>query len=307
MKPRQTLAFLGLALLPFLAASCSSEPLEEEGGPALKEGLKRRSLILRPKGFTQFKDIRRSTYQIPVAFLDADSTLRLSASGAQTPTSAQDVYILPCVAQRLAQLARDGYFIAIVSNQPEIGRKQLTREAVDAALMATVQGIVKQGGVVDYFDYAENEGDFMKPRTHMADRLEAFLADTFNTNYRIDRWRSFVVGDQAYQRSGTRPADQGPEGRSGTHANNSDRLFAEALFGPSMPWQPHFFESAVFFGWRRRSGVDAFTSMAEVKKFTALPNACCDVVHSCAGDAPPAGEAPQAPKSQDARELEQMM
>jgi histidinol phosphatase-like enzyme len=276
------LAFCLLALLPIFAAGCAGDSVEEKDEAdqvvSVKEGLKRRTLFLRPRGFTQFKDLRRASYQIPVAFLDADSTLRLSSSGKATPSGAADVFILPCVGARLAQLANDGYFIALVSNQPEVGKKTMTREAVDAALFATVQGVLKQGGAVDYFDFAEEDDDYLKPETGMADRLERFLRNMYNPAYRIDRRRSFVVGARA-----------------------TDRQFAENYLGPSTPWVPHYFESAAFFGWRRRAGTDVLSTMAQARKVEALPDACCDVAHTCAGDGktPPKQKAPYTPPVYD--------
>ena len=261
----RTLLLLVIALLPTLY-SCAGDPVEEkeEEGHAVdvRAGLKRRSPILRPRGFTQFRELRRSNFLVPVAFFEADSVLRISNSGKASPTSPEDVYVLPCVAPRLAQLVNDGYYVAIISNQPEIGKKTANAEQVDKTLFATVQAVDRQGGAIDYFDYADQDDEFLKPQTGMGARLERFLEANYNPSYKIDHRRSFIVGK----------------------AVAVDRQFAENYFGPSMPWQPHYFDAGTFFGWKRRDNKDSFSSVADAKKFAGLKDACCDVSHSCAGD-----------------------
>jgi hypothetical protein len=264
----RALAFVALALLPLLA-SCAGDSVDEKDDAdqevTTKSGLHRRSLILRQHG-TQWAQFRRTSYQIPVAFIDLDSAVRI-----QSPKP-EDAVILPCVGARLAELAAAGYFIALVSNEPEIGKKVLTVQGADASAFSAVQAILKQGGVIDYYDFAEGDDDAVMPKTVLADRLERFLAN-YNHAYRIDRHRSFVVG-----------------------ANAVARQFALNYLGQSTPWLPHYFEPSYFFGWRRAG---AFSTPAEVKKYEALPDACCEVKQNCEGMPQPKGKVPYTPPVYD--------
>jgi HAD superfamily hydrolase (TIGR01662 family) len=145
--------------------------------------------------------------RIPVAFFDADSTLRVAVSGQVTANAPNDVAILPCVPQRLRQLAIDGYLIAVVSNQGGVAAAQDPTEkarrfaVAEQALAFTVGLITQGGGVVHHFDFAEGkegEDPARKPDIGMATRLEDNLKKQFGQNARIDLARSFMVGDSAY-------------------------------------------------------------------------------------------------------------
>src|SRR6185295_17844938 len=133
-----------LLCLSFLLVfnGCAGDPVEEkeeqEHAVEFKAGLKRRAPILRSRGFTQFRDLRRNNFLVPVAFLEADLVLRVSASGkGAIPSGPDDVLVLPCIAARLAQLANDGYYIAIISNQPVIATKSGLQDRIDKTMFAT--------------------------------------------------------------------------------------------------------------------------------------------------------------------------
>ncbi|HUP57935.1 MAG TPA: hypothetical protein VM598_10815 [Bdellovibrionota bacterium] len=288
---KSVLALLASLLLASACASSSDAPDEPDpdapvaaDAPPAKGLPRRQTLIIRQRPHQPYRV--SGMLHVPVAIFDADGTLRVSPSGKAVPATPTDIQLLPCVAQRLAEVARDGYFIAVVSNQVGV-----PRATAEGALGQMVWQIIKQGGVVDYYDYAET-AENSKPNEGMIDRLEEFLQNAYGQpRIRIDRKRSFLVGDSAYQRpTGKKPADLAPSGRPGTHWSNVDRIFAERLFGHTRPWRPNFFEPAEFFGWRRRAGVDVFASAEEARKFAALPDACCDVTQSCAGDSKAASE-----------------
>lgn len=196
---------------------------------------------------------------VKVAFFDADSTLRVSRSGSVSANGPKDVMLLPWIGPKLAELARDGWLIVIVSNQAGVG-KHVTLEDSDRALAYTVDLIRGKGGEVHYFDFAENDDGDRKPGTGMAERLETLLRARHGSGVFIDKARSFMVGDSAYKKAKKgKPADKRPDGGDGTHFSNSDRLFAEN-YGIA------FHEPAEFFGWRRY-GVDVFTKRRQVQKF----------------------------------------
>jgi DNA 3'-phosphatase len=203
------------------------------------------------------------TLKIPVAFFDADSTLRVTQSGTPTPNSPDDFAVLPNVEEKIAELNRRGYFVAIVSNQggvPEI----TSLEAADSALF-NLQKKVKQGDAeIHYFDFAEHEDKNRKPGIEMAKRLETKLIDRFNDDgpVRIDWKNSIMVGDAAYKKGETRP-----DGRPGKDFNNSDRLFAEAL-------GIKFIEPADFFGWRE-AGIDRMDKRSDIDRYRTFTREKC--------------------------------
>src|SRR5579864_3024138 len=121
---------LWLSLLLSCGASCATPAVRE---PAAAPVLRRQTLLT---AFTP------TSTKVAVAFFDADSTLRVASSGQLTPVRVNDVFILPCVGPRLKQLAQEGFFIAIVSNQAEVGDGLLPIEVADGALLTTVQGIM---------------------------------------------------------------------------------------------------------------------------------------------------------------------
>jgi DNA 3'-phosphatase len=176
---------------------------------------------------------------VKVAFLDADSTLRVSSSGSVSANGPTDVRLLPFVADRLKELADDGYLIAIVSNQAGVQYGHVTMETADSALMHTVDLIRAAGAEVHYVDYAESNGPDRKPNPGMAERLDAMLRDTFGPDAAIDKATSMMVGDSAYKRG----HDTRPDGSPGTNFSSSDRRFAEG-------WGVPFVEPQEAFGWQ---------------------------------------------------------
>jgi len=207
--------------------------------------------------------------QVSVAFFDADSTLRITKSGEVAPNDPDDVAVLPMTGAKLGELARRGYFIAIVSNQAGIGR-HLTLQDADDCLRRTVKLLRAQGAVVHYYDFAEHYGKMRKPRTGMAELLETKLEEFLGEGISIDWERSFMVGDSAYLRArGATPAEIRPDGRPGFDFSNSDRGFAENLGIP-------FHEPQDFFGWKAH-GIDRFRSYEEVLAF-GVPERCTNAL-----------------------------
>ena len=173
-----------------------------------------------------------------VAFFDADSTLRVSKSGAVTAEDPGDVNILPFVAGTIADLTRRGYLVAVVSNQGGISSGHQTDDDAQGALAFTVAQLAALGAPVPYFDYAEAYDEYRKPQTGMAARLDGLL--TARCGAGIDRASSMMIGDSAYKKNVDGPS---PDGRAADDFSNSDRLFADNL-GVA------FAEPKDVFGWR---------------------------------------------------------
>jgi DNA 3'-phosphatase len=208
---------------------------------------------------------------IKVAFVDADSTLRVSLSGSVSANGPKDVALLPNVGPSLKQLVDEGYLIAIVSNQAGVEQGHVTLQDADAALQYTVELVRQAGGEVHWVDFAEAKDDRRKPDIGMARDLEAFLVDKFGPDAKIDKGTSVMIGDSAYKKGEPRP-----DGTPGTHFSNSDRLFAEKLGVP-------FREPADAFGWRAL-GVDGFE---DIKALDAHRAAHESGARTAIGAAPP--------------------
>ncbi len=174
---------------------------------------------------------------VGVAFFDADSTLRISRSGTPTASHMQDVYILPFVARRIAELNDQGYLVAIVSNQGGVAAGFTELEVAEGALVFVAHQLEQLGAKIDYIDFADQKDDYRKPKTGMADGLDDALED--KCGFGIDWESSFMVGDAGYKKDVDGPH---PDGRPADDFSNSDRLFAEALGIP-------FSEPADYFGW----------------------------------------------------------
>lgn len=201
---------------------------------------------------------------VKVAFFDADSTLRVSKSGSVSANTPKDVLLLPFVSQRLAEVNRAGYLIMVVSNQGGVAKGILPIETADAALFYMSELIVARDAQaqIHYIDFADQEDQFRKPQTGMAQNIEAELN---KQGLKIDWKNSFMVGDSAYKKG-----DIKPNGQPGSHFSNSDRLFAVNLKIP-------FIEPNDFFGWRCH-GIDVFDKAAQVLQYRKQHATRCPVV-----------------------------
>lgn len=204
------IAFCGLVSLASLLAIAPGA--QAQSTLEFERSLSRRKLL------SYFKP---NAAKVKVAFFDADDTLRTAKSGGPSASGPDDVLILPNRAAKLRELNRQGYFVAIVSNQGGIP-KRVSLENADLALLRTVALLGEQGATVDYLDFADKWDEDRKPEVGMATRLNEFLKKKFGAG--IDWENSFMVGDAAYKKGEVQP-----DGEPGDDFTNSDRLFAENL------------------------------------------------------------------------------
>lgn len=163
--------------------------------------------------------------EVKIAFFDADDTLRFAPSGSVTANGEKDVFILPRVAEKMKELKRKGYLIAIVSNQSGVSLGKVSFEVADKALRYTMEQIESKypGLKIDYYDFAESGKDdfFAKPNKGMAVYLENLLK---HQGIQINWNDSMMVGDAQYSKT-----EVSPRGIRGNDFSNTDRLFAEKL------------------------------------------------------------------------------
>lgn len=196
--------------------------------------------------------------KVRVAFFDADSTLRVAPSGSVSANAATDVAILPMVAPKLAELDKQGYLIAVVSNQLGVAKGYVSFETADGGLRTMMAQLASNGATIHYYDFAEAEDENRKPEPGMARRLETLVQTNFGVT--IDWEKSFMVGDSAWKRG----VDTEPDGTPGADFSNTDRLFAESVakLHPGFA----FHHPRDFFGWKKFSVVN-FEKYDQLQKF----------------------------------------
>jgi DNA 3'-phosphatase len=197
---------------------------------------------------------------IPVAFFDADNTLRVSRSGAVTANAVDDVIALPFAATKIAELNAAGTLVAIVSNQGGVAAGHTTLEVAEGALVFTAARLHELGATIDYLDFAEQNDEFRKPKTGMATRLAEVVEARCGVG--IDLERSMMIGDGGYKKGVDGPH---PDGRPADDFTNTDRLFAENLGVP-------FHEPTDAYGWKA-FGVFNLADEAAVLDLLALVDA----------------------------------
>lgn len=195
---------------------------------------------------------------VKIAFLDADSTLRVAPSGAPSANAVDDVALLPMTAQPLKRLADEGYLLAVVSNQAGIQYGHVTFEIAQAAMVTTLKRLADRGVRIHYFDFSEKKDVNRKPDIGMGVRLAELIEKKFKCS--VDWQNSIMIGDSAWKKG----VDTEPDGTPGSDHSNSDRLFAENLakkFG-----KVTFHHPRDFFGWMK-FGVRNFPDYKTLNKF----------------------------------------
>jgi DNA 3'-phosphatase len=222
---------------------CTGAKLDAAGRCRSKSGSFAPKSCCLPQAPTSRRDLGKYTCPtsgdaIKVAFLDADSTLRVSKSGSVSANGPKDVHVLPFVAASVSELNKKGYLTAIVSNQGGIASGAVTFATAEGALAFTAKQLGALGAKIDYFDFAEAKDDNRKPKTGMALRLDELLQE--KCGMPIDMEKSMMIGDSGYKEGTDGPH---PDGRPADDFSNADRFFAENVGIP-------FHEPTDYFGWK---------------------------------------------------------
>lgn len=138
---------------------------------------------------------------LKVAFFDADDTIRKTKSGKPAPDGPEDVALLPGIAKKIKKLNEAGYLVVLVSNQAGVQYGK-SIENIDLAFLETIRLLRLEGAEVNYYDFAERNDVYRKPKTGMYDTLRAILKAELGSKVEIDKRKSFMVGDAAGQLEG---------------------------------------------------------------------------------------------------------
>lgn len=133
-------------------------------------------------------------------FLDRDGVLNratVRAGKPYPPGSADELEVLPGVADALGRLRAAGFLLVVATNQPDVGRGSLRREeaeAVNARLLAELPALAEVRVCYDGGDDSPRR----KPNPGMileaAEAHAVALADSFMVG---DRWRDIEAGRRA--------------------------------------------------------------------------------------------------------------
>lgn len=134
---------------------------------------------------------------LKTAFVDRDGVINrtmIREGRPFAPALAEDVEILPCVHEALERLRAAGYYIAVVTNQPDIARGTTTWEQVNAihAMLRTRLGL-EDIRVCPHDD--ADDCDCRKPKPGLL--LREPHADMATSVMVGDRWRDIEAGRAA--------------------------------------------------------------------------------------------------------------
>lgn len=155
-------------------------------------------------------------------FLDRDGVINpaVVANGKPYPIrSVSDFLLLPGVEEACRELSAAGFWLIVVTNQPDVGRGVLGREAVEA-IHTRMQKLLPIDRVEVCYDAGrDNSSEFRKPNPGMLLRAARELE--------IDLSRSFIVGDR------WRDVDCG-------YAAGCTTIFIDYGYAEPLRAQPHF-------------------------------------------------------------------
>lgn len=136
----------------------------------------------------------------PAVFLDRDGVLietRVKNGKPRAPRSIHGVRILPGVKEALQKLKDAGYFLAVVTNQPDVanGITKITNvEAIHAFLLRELP----LDAIKVCYHVASDNCECRKPKTGMLTHAAASFEIDLSKSYMIgDQWRDIVAGHDA--------------------------------------------------------------------------------------------------------------
>jgi D-glycero-D-manno-heptose 1,7-bisphosphate phosphatase len=133
-------------------------------------------------------------------FLDRDGVINralVRAGKPYPPRELAEVEILPGVAEALLALKKEGYILITVSNQPDVARGTLSRQAVDSINNYLGQTLPVDRFIMCYHDSGDGCA-CRKPKPGMLlDGALEFNVDLSRSYMVGDRWRDVEAGKNA--------------------------------------------------------------------------------------------------------------
>ena len=135
-------------------------------------------------------------------FLDRDGVInqpKVIDGKPYPPTSIEEFILLPGVVEACEKLSNAGLLLIVVTNQPDVGRGTLSREAVEAIHAHLCKLLPIDRVEVSYDSGRENPpSEFRKPRPGMLLRAAGELGIDLEKSFMVgDRWRDIDCGHAA--------------------------------------------------------------------------------------------------------------
>ena len=131
-------------------------------------------------------------------FLDRDGTINREVDVLR---SVSQLRILPGVPRAIGALNRLGYLVIVVTNQPVVARGWLSEKQVENIHRVLVWRLARQGARVDAIFYCPHHPNANVKKYRLRCRCRkpkpGMITAAIKT-YRIDRQKSFMVGDHAW-------------------------------------------------------------------------------------------------------------
>lgn len=137
----------------------------------------------------------------PAVFLDRDGTLNatvLRDGHPGPPHSLDEFRLLPGVVEGCARLRDADFVLVLVTNQPDVGRGEVGREAVEAIHRRLCQLLPLERVEVCYDSGRGEDSEFRKPRPGMILKAAHELGLDLGRSWMVgDRWRDVDCGVNA--------------------------------------------------------------------------------------------------------------
>jgi D-glycero-D-manno-heptose 1,7-bisphosphate phosphatase len=133
-------------------------------------------------------------------FLDRDGVVNkaLVVNGKpHSPSSVEEVEIIPGVAQSVFELKNAGFEVIVVTNQPDIARKKITIEIIQE-----IHDFIKiETGINRFYFCPHDDIDYCqcrKPKVGLITQAASDLKIDLNQSYLVgDRWKDITAGQIA--------------------------------------------------------------------------------------------------------------
>ncbi len=133
-------------------------------------------------------------------FLDRDGVLNrafVRRGVPHPPSSLAELQILPSVPEALRALHAHGYFLVVVTNQPDVARGACSKELVDS-IHERLQGELQLDAILTCFHDQQHECECRKPKPGLLFQASQELGIDLPLSFMVgDRWRDVEAGRRA--------------------------------------------------------------------------------------------------------------